>query len=102
MAVVNLNKLKDEEININDVAEKLIKLEEKFVGRLGILSPKSFRCKSGKDKNVEYIYNPLEYAANLHNQYVRKYCNSFKKVMFLGMNPGPFGMVQTGVSVLKK
>ncbi|XP_071942073.1 single-strand selective monofunctional uracil DNA glycosylase-like [Antedon mediterranea] len=46
---------------------------------------------------VQYIYNPLEYAKETHECYVKKYCNSEKKVLFLGMNPGPFGMAQNGV-----
>ncbi|KAG8236076.1 hypothetical protein J437_LFUL016664 [Ladona fulva] len=46
---------------------------------------------------VCYVYNPLEYASILHSMFVRKYCNSTKKVLFLGMNPGPWGMSQTGV-----
>jgi single-strand selective monofunctional uracil DNA glycosylase len=46
---------------------------------------------------VAYIYNPLEYAWEGHSAYLRRYGNSRKRVLFLGMNPGPFGMVQTGV-----
>ncbi|XP_077185183.1 single-strand selective monofunctional uracil DNA glycosylase [Paroedura picta] len=46
---------------------------------------------------VQYVYNPLDYAWEPHQDYVRKYCQSCKKVLFLGMNPGPFGMAQTGV-----
>ncbi|XP_033116949.1 single-strand selective monofunctional uracil DNA glycosylase-like [Anneissia japonica] len=46
---------------------------------------------------VQYIYNPVEYAKETHGCYVKKYCNSQKKVLFLGMNPGPFGMAQNGV-----
>lgn len=46
---------------------------------------------------IEYIYNPLEYAFNPNENYVRKYCSSTKKFLFVGMNPGPFGMCQTGV-----
>ncbi|XP_069509357.1 single-strand selective monofunctional uracil DNA glycosylase [Ambystoma mexicanum] len=46
---------------------------------------------------VHYIYNPLEYAWDPHQAYVRKYCQNQKEVLFLGMNPGPFGMAQTGV-----
>lgn len=48
-------------------------------------------------KSVQYVYNPLEYAYDTHAMYVRKYCNGPKKVLFLGMNPGPWGMSQTGV-----
>ncbi|MEE6472041.1 hypothetical protein FKM82_009445 [Ascaphus truei] len=46
---------------------------------------------------VKYVYNPLLYAWDPHERYVRTYCRSRKEVLFLGMNPGPFGMAQTGV-----
>ena len=46
---------------------------------------------------VAYVYQPLDYAAAPHEAYLRKYGNSRKKVIFIGMNPGPFGMTQTGV-----
>lgn len=46
---------------------------------------------------VAYVYNPLEYAWEAHSMYVEKYGASRKKVIFLGMNPGLWGMVQTGV-----
>ncbi|KAM8977574.1 single-strand selective monofunctional uracil DNA glycosylase [Pelodytes ibericus] len=46
---------------------------------------------------VKYVYNPLLYAWDPHERYVRTYCQSKKEVLFLGMNPGPFGMAQTGV-----
>ncbi|XP_029286587.1 single-strand selective monofunctional uracil DNA glycosylase [Cottoperca gobio] len=46
---------------------------------------------------VRYIYNPLEYAWDPHRCYVEKYCRGGQSILFLGMNPGPFGMAQTGV-----
>ena len=46
---------------------------------------------------VTHVYNPLEYAWPAHEQYISRAANSKKKVVFLGMNPGPFGMAQTGV-----
>jgi single-strand selective monofunctional uracil DNA glycosylase len=46
---------------------------------------------------VTNIYNPLEYAWPAHEIYIRRYANNLKRVLFLGMNPGPFGMVQTGI-----
>ncbi|CAF95523.1 unnamed protein product, partial [Tetraodon nigroviridis] len=46
---------------------------------------------------VRYRYNPLEYAWETHRCYVEKYCRGGQKILFLGMNPGPFGMAQTGV-----
>ncbi len=46
---------------------------------------------------VSHVYNPLEYARRAHNAYLRAYGDDPKRVIFLGMNPGPFGMAQTGV-----
>lgn len=43
------------------------------------------------------IYNPLIYARDPHEAYLDRYGAPPKKVIFLGMNPGPFGMAQTGV-----
>ena len=46
---------------------------------------------------VAFTYNPLIYAWEPHEIYLRRFGRSPKRVMFLGMNPGPFGMAQTGV-----
>ena len=46
---------------------------------------------------VAHVYNPLEYAWAAHAEYLRRFGQGPKRVVFLGMNPGPFGMVQTGV-----
>ncbi len=46
---------------------------------------------------VSYVYNPLDYAWSPHELYLRKFGGAPKRVIFLGMNPGPFGMAQTGV-----
>ncbi|HIV03755.1 MAG TPA: single-stranded DNA-binding protein, partial [Candidatus Spyradosoma merdigallinarum] len=46
---------------------------------------------------VACVYNPLDYAREPHEAYLRRYGNGKKRVVFLGMNPGPFGMAQTGV-----
>lgn len=55
------------------------------VGRLKFTAP------------VAYVYNPLDYAWPAHEAYLRKFGGNRKRVVFLGMNPGPFGMAQTGV-----
>ena len=49
------------------------------------------------DLPTAYIYNPLEYAWGIHRQYLELAGGGKKKVVFLGMNPGPYGMAQTGV-----
>ncbi|MFT3734974.1 MAG: single-stranded DNA-binding protein [Rhodocyclaceae bacterium] len=46
---------------------------------------------------ITHVYNPLDYAWAPQEQYLRRYGNSPKRVMLVGMNPGPFGMVQVGV-----
>jgi single-strand selective monofunctional uracil DNA glycosylase len=46
---------------------------------------------------ITHVYNPLDYAWAGHQSYLEQHANSTKKAIFLGMNPGPFGMAQTGV-----
>lgn len=46
---------------------------------------------------VSHVYNPLDYAWAIHEGYLRRYAAGHKRVVFVGMNPGPFGMAQTGV-----
>ncbi|KAK9309416.1 hypothetical protein QLX08_000903 [Tetragonisca angustula] len=76
------------DVSLENVSQQLLSLEQNLaieVGKITFHSP------------VEYVYNPLEYAFNIHTMYVEKYCKTVKKILFLGMNPGPWGMVQTGV-----
>jgi single-strand selective monofunctional uracil DNA glycosylase len=46
---------------------------------------------------VTHVYNPLDYSRAAHEKYLQKFGAGKKRVIFIGMNPGPFGMVQTGV-----
>lgn len=46
---------------------------------------------------VEYVYQPLDYAWAPHETYLRRFGSDRKRVVLVGMNPGPFGMTQTGV-----
>ncbi len=46
---------------------------------------------------VEFVYNPLDYAWAAHEQFLGRYGDGAKRAVFLGMNPGPFGMAQVGV-----
>ena len=46
---------------------------------------------------VNCVYLPTEYAWETHCQYLKKYGIGKKRVLMLGMNPGPWGMSQTGV-----
>jgi single-strand selective monofunctional uracil DNA glycosylase len=46
---------------------------------------------------VSHVYNPLAYAWAAHRLYVSRYGGAGKEVLLMGMNPGPFGMAQTGI-----
>lgn len=46
---------------------------------------------------VTHVYNPLEYAREGYVKYVTRYGTEPKSVVLAGMNPGPWGMVQTGI-----
>jgi len=46
---------------------------------------------------VTHVYNPLVYARACYDEYVSRYGTPPREVLLLGMNPGPFGMAQTGV-----
>lgn len=46
---------------------------------------------------VSHVYNPLKYARKAYDTYLRKFGSGRKEIIFLGMNPGPWGMTQTGI-----
>lgn len=46
---------------------------------------------------VTHVYNPLDYAWNPHADYLTRFGAGTREIVFVGMNPGPFGMAQTGV-----
>ncbi|MCR9295684.1 MAG: single-stranded DNA-binding protein [bacterium] len=49
------------------------------------------------DTSIPWVYNPLEYAWKPHRQFWQRYALPSCRVLFLGMNPGPWGMAQTGI-----
>jgi len=49
------------------------------------------------DEPVTHVYNPLDYAWAMHEALIQRYGGGRKRVLLLGMNPGPWGMAQTGV-----
>lgn len=71
--------------------EKIWKLEQNLAEDL-------LKINFNSDKNIAAIYNPLDYAADVHINFMRKYLTKAPKVLFLGMNPGLFGMCQVAVS----
>ncbi len=70
------------------LSQQLVDVTDELVGRLQGL---------GFAPPVSHVYNPLEYARAPHELYVRRFGATPKRVLFLGMNPGPWGMAQTGV-----
>jgi single-strand selective monofunctional uracil DNA glycosylase len=58
---------------------------------LGALAPMRF------GDPVTHVYNPLEYAQAPYQEYLRRYGGGKKEVLLVGMNPGPWGMAQTGI-----
>lgn len=49
---------------------------------------------------VAYLLNPLEYAWKVHQAFLRRFAPSAPgqiEAVLVGMNPGPWGMAQTGV-----
>lgn len=59
-------------------------------------------CNRGKNrilkhKSVAHVTNPLDYAWGFHEQFIDKWSGFGATTLLLGMNPGPYGMAQTGV-----
>jgi single-strand selective monofunctional uracil DNA glycosylase len=46
---------------------------------------------------ITHAYNPLEYAGKSYQRYLKLYGGRPKEVVLVGMNPGPWGMAQTGI-----
>ena len=46
---------------------------------------------------VSHVYNPLDYARAPYTEYLRRYGQSPREIVLIGMNPGPWGMSQTGI-----
>lgn len=71
-----------------DVGDRLVAISRRLasgVDRLAFAPP------------VRHVYNPLRYAAAPHDAYLERYGGLGASTLLLGMNPGPWGMVQTGV-----
>ena len=81
--------LKPEEMRLSSVSDRFLSFENELCRRLLEIDYSA--------SEVDFIYNPIDYASEPHTCFLRKYCSGRKKVLFLGMNPGPFGMAQNGV-----
>ena len=65
--------------------EKIFRKLNRSLGKLRFSEP------------VTHVYNPLEYALEPCLDYYQRYGQGPRRVLMLGMNPGPWGMAQTGV-----
>ena len=79
----------EDEEDEDGLADRFLQLEREQSALLQALPPFG--------DPVSHVYHPLDYAWEPHCDFVRRYCRAPKRVLFLGMNPGPFGMAQTGV-----
>ena len=58
----------------------------------------SARVEELEFPSVAFVYNPLVYARTPHERYLERWgAKRPREVLMVGMNPGPFGMAQTGV-----
>ena len=73
------------------LSKNIADLEKKYVKEILAISP---------PKDVRHIYNPLDYAGEVHAKYLEKYLKGTKKMLIISMNPGFLGMIQTGVSII--
>ena len=57
----------------------------------------AIECTHIEYPDTLYVYHPLLYAWNFHKKYLELFVQEHTRTLFLGMNPGPFGMAQTGI-----
>eukprot|EP00850_Spirogloea_muscicola_P008432 SM000045S16177 [mRNA] locus=s45:134273:137016:+ [translate_table: standard] len=69
-------------------AEVILAIIDSLVAKLRVLS---------FQPPVTHVYNPMEYAREPLDKYVRRYGGRQVEAIWVGMNPGPFGMAQTGI-----
>ncbi|MDZ4754904.1 MAG: single-stranded DNA-binding protein [Phycisphaerae bacterium] len=71
-----------------EASESLVRIARQLARDVGALS---------FGAHVACVYHPLEYAWDAHKTYLERFGRSGIEALLVGMNPGPFGMVQTGV-----
>jgi hypothetical protein len=68
---------KDNNQEDTNISEKFWHLEQKLCNELKKINFKS-------DKNIAAVYNPLDYAADIHVNFLTKFLKQKPKVLFLG------------------
>ena len=74
------------------VVERLIEAASGLRDDVGPLGEKLV-----EEGRIDVCYNPLNYAWNVHEEYLRRMGGLGAKTVVLGMNPGPHGMGQMGI-----
>ena len=74
------------------VVERLIEAASRLRDDVGPLGEKLV-----EEGRIDVCYNPLNYAWNVHEEYLRRMGGLGAKTVVLGMNPGPHGMGQMGI-----
>jgi len=79
--------------------EEIVSYREGSAGIIAVAQKLSVACSELRfGPPVTHVYNPLIYAWDAHAEYLERYGGGRdKRVVLLGMNPGPWGMAQTGV-----
>ncbi|MFT4546518.1 MAG: single-strand selective monofunctional uracil DNA glycosylase [Verrucomicrobiales bacterium] len=67
----------------------------------GLLEAADELCEALADlrfaEPTTHIYNPLVYARRANQLYLKRFGGKRKRCVMMGMNPGPWGMAQTGI-----
>lgn len=79
-----MNRSKNTATKVHQIVAAASQLRDK-VGRLDFSS------------EISWVYNPLQYAWKVHQQYIERHFKPSCEILLVGMNPGPWGMSQTGV-----
>jgi single-strand selective monofunctional uracil DNA glycosylase len=77
------------------VAARPADTSRRLVANADALAKRLARLRFGAP--VTHVYQPLVYARAAHCAYLERFGGAPKQVVLVGMNPGPFGMAQTGV-----
>lgn len=80
----------DKIFGLYPLASQLLRIE-------AVLADKLMQLDYGT--KVDHVYNPVDYAYKPHLEYYKKFCQPSAHVLLIGLNPGPFGMTQSGVCI---
>ena len=70
---------------------------QQFVNIESELAKDLVNIEHESDSKVRFVLNPLDYAQDPHIKFLNKYLVGPRRVLFVGLNPGPWGMCQTGI-----